>query len=65
VSVKATKQKNYIQNWCKGCKRPAANLTLHGAAYPKTFDCSDLACPAQRHVQGMAITKKLAGDLGK
>jgi len=47
-------QRDTLKIWCYGCKR-GGDTKFHGTGALRTFDCSDLSCPAQRHVQGMTI----------
>lgn len=52
-----------LQSWCYGCKRGGKTL-FHGEGSLRTFDCSDLSCPAQRHVQGMMIGRDDMSKIG-
>lgn len=57
ISRKKTGQ-NYFKEWCMDCKRKSAEPKLHGDKNGGTFECFDLTCPAQRHVNGVLLDAK-------
>jgi len=49
---------DYFKQWCMECKRQSAEPKLHGDKNGGTFECYDLTCPAQRHVNGIFLDAK-------
>jgi hypothetical protein len=62
---------DYFKQWCMDCKRKSAEPKLHGDKNGGTFECHDLTCPAQRHVNGIYLDAKaiktyvVGGETGK
>lgn len=52
--AKQNKHEKYFETWCIDCKRDVVKR-VHGDSSGGTLECSELPCPAHRHINGMRL----------
>lgn len=58
-------QTNFFKKWCMNCKRCGAVKEIYENGGCSCFKCDDIACPAQRRVNGMALRSDMIRLYGK